>query len=75
MLEGTLQGLLGGLIALLAVYGAYELLLPQIRFGLELVVGRAELRFFTTPEAVRLIASGAGLGLLGSITALIGEKA
>jgi cell division transport system permease protein len=75
LLEGTLQGLLGGLIALLAVYGAYEMLLPQIHFGLELVVGRAELRFFTTGEAFRLVASGAGLGLLGSITALIGEKA
>jgi len=75
LLEGTLQGLLGGLIALLAVYGAYEMLLPQIHFGLELVVGRTELRFFTTGEAFRLVASGAGLGLLGSITALIGEKA
>jgi cell division transport system permease protein len=75
LLEGTLQGLLGGLIALMAVYGAYELLLPQIRFGLELVVGRAELRFFTTAEAFRLIASGGGLGLLGSIMALIGGKA
>ena len=75
MLEGTIQGMLGGLIALLAVYGAYELLLPQIRFGLELVVGRAELRFFTTAESIRLIASGAGLGLLGSMTALVGGKA
>jgi len=75
MLEGTIQGMLGGLIALLAVYGAYELLLPQIRFGLELVVGRAELRFFTTAESIRLVASGAGLGLLGSMTALVGGKA
>lgn len=75
MLEGTIQGILGGLIALLVLYGAYEMLLPQIRFGLELVVGRAELRFFTTAEAIRLIASGAGLGLLGSITALIGSRA
>lgn len=75
MLEGTLQGLLGGLIALLVVYGAYEMLLPQVRFGLELVVGRAELHFFSMAEAVRLVASGAGLGLLGSITALIGGKA
>ncbi len=74
LLEGTLQGLLGGLIALLVVYGAYEILLPQIRFGLELVVGRAELRFFTTAESIRLIASGSGLGLLGSIIALIGGR-
>jgi cell division transport system permease protein len=74
LLEGTLQGLLGGFIALLLVYGAYELFLPQIRFGLELVVGRADLRFFTTAESIRLIASGGGLGLLGSITALIGGR-
>jgi cell division transport system permease protein len=74
LLEGVLQGLLGGLIALALVFGAYELLLPQIRFGLELLVGRAELRFFTSGEAFGLVASGAGLGLLGSITALVGWR-
>lgn len=74
MLEGTLQGLLGGVLALLVVYGAYELLLPQIRFGLEIVVGRAELRFFTGAESLRLVMAGAGLGLLGSITALVGWR-
>ncbi len=74
LLEGSLQGLLGGLIALLVIFGAYELLLPQIRYGLELVLGRAELRFFTSAEAVRLVASGAGLGLLGSMTALVGWR-
>jgi cell division transport system permease protein len=74
MLEGTLQGLLGGLIALLIVYGAYELVLPHIRFALELVLGRADLRFFTVSESARLVGAGAGLGLLGSITALIGWR-
>lgn len=74
LLEGLLQGLLGGLLALAIVYGAYELLLPQMRLGLELVVGRAELRFFTNSESLRLVASGAGLGLLGSITALVGWR-
>ncbi len=74
VLEGTIQGLLGGLLALCAIYGAYALLLPQISFGLELVLGQAELRFFTPPEAIRLVASGGGLGLLGSITALIGGR-
>jgi len=74
LLEGTLQGLLGGLIALLLIFGAYELLLPQIRYGLELVLGRAELRFFSSAESIRLVASGAGLGLLGSITALVGWR-
>ncbi|MFK7898379.1 MAG: cell division protein FtsX [Myxococcota bacterium] len=74
MLEGTLQGLLGGLVALLLVYGAYEMVLPQVRFGLEMLVGRAELRFFNVSESVGLVASGAGLGLLGSLTALVGWR-
>jgi cell division transport system permease protein len=74
ILEGTLQGLLGGLIALVLVFGAYELLFPQFRHGLELLMGRVEPRFFTTAEAIWLVATGAGLGLLGSITALIGWR-
>ena len=74
LLEGTVQGLLGGIVALAVVYGAYELLLPQVRFGLELVLGRAELRFFTPAECFWLVAAGAGLGLLGSMTALVGWR-
>lgn len=74
ILEGTLQGLLGGLIALVLVSGAYEFLLPQLHYGLDLIMGRAELRFFSTSEAIELVATGAGLGLLGSITALVGWR-
>lgn len=74
MLEGTIQGMLGGLIALLVIFGAFEFVLPHVRMGLELVVGRADLRFFSTAESIRLVALGAGLGLLGSITALIGGR-
>ncbi len=74
LLEGMIQGLLGGLIALLIVFGAFELVLPHVRMGLELVVGRADLQFFSTGESIRLVASGAGLGLLGSMTALVGGR-
>jgi len=74
LLEGTIQGLLGGLIALLVVFGAFELVLPHVRTALELVVGRADLQFFSTAESIRLVASGAGLGLLGSMTALVGGR-
>ncbi|MCR9097599.1 MAG: permease-like cell division protein FtsX [bacterium] len=74
LLEGTLQGMLGGVVALVVVFGAYELLLPQLRYGLELLVGRAELSFFTWSEALSLVASGAGLGLLGAMTALAGWR-
>jgi cell division transport system permease protein len=74
MLEGTLQGLLGGVLALVFVWAGYELALPQLRFGLELLMGQAELRFFTPAESFGLVATGAGLGLLGSITALVGWR-
>lgn len=74
LLEGTLQGLLGGALALFLVWCGYELLLPQLRFGLELVVGSAELRFFTNGESLSLVGAGAVLGLLGAMTALAGWR-
>lgn len=74
LLEGTIQGLFGGLLALLILFGSYELLLPQLEYGLELVLGRAELGFFTTAQSIGLVSAGALLGLLGSITAMIGWR-
>lgn len=74
LLEGTLQGLLGGVVALGLLFVGYEVLLPQVRYGLELMVGRAELRFFSATEMVRLVSAGAGLGLMGSLTALVGWR-
>ena len=74
MLEGTIQGLVGGAIALLLILGAYELFLPQLSSGLELLMGRAELRFFSAAEALRLVGSGGALGLFGSMTALVGWR-
>lgn len=74
LLEGTIQGLLGGLLALALLFGTYELLLPQLQYGLELVLGRAELGFFTKAQACLLVGAGALLGLLGSITAMVGWR-
>jgi cell division transport system permease protein len=74
LLEGTLQGLLGGCLALAVVLGLYSLLLPRLESGLELVLGRTALEFFTTGQSIVLVAAGAALGLLGSITALVGWR-
>ena len=74
LLEGTLQGLFGGLLALALLFGTYALLLPQLEYGLELVIGRAELGFLTTAQAILLVGAGALLGLLGSITAMVGWR-
>ncbi|MBK7950337.1 MAG: hypothetical protein IPK00_16695 [Deltaproteobacteria bacterium] len=74
LLEGTIQGLLGGLLALFLVFATFSLLQSQLEYGLELVLGRAGLAFFTKGQSIALVAAGAGLGLLGSITALVGWK-
>lgn len=74
LLEGTLQGILGGLAALAIVYASHALFAPRLASGLELVLGRADLAFFSTAQAITLVAAGALLGLFGSITALVGWK-
>jgi len=74
LLEGTLQGVLGGCLALAVVFGAYELLRPQIESGLALVIGRAGLAFLTTGQALALVAAGALLGLFGAAAALVGGR-
>jgi cell division transport system permease protein len=72
LLEGALQGLLGGAAALLTLLALFELAVPQIAFGLELVAGGLEPRFFEVAEAAALLGFGSGLGVFGSAAALAG---
>ncbi len=72
LLEGAIQGLLGGLLAMLVLLGIFELALPQISFGLELVLGGVQPRFFAAAEAAALVGFGSALGLIGSAAALAG---
>jgi len=71
LLEGVLQGAVGGAIALGLLYALFHLVLPGFEFGLELLVGSAP-RFFSSGEALTVVAGGAGLGLFGSAAALAG---
>ena len=72
LLEGLLEGVAGGALALVCLFALFSLVLPGFEFGLELVVGGVAPRFFGAGEALWLVASGAGLGLLGSGAALAG---
>lgn len=72
LLEGILQGGIGGTLALLLLFALFRLVLPGFEFGLELVLGGAAPRFFTGGEALWLVGGGASLGLLGSGAALTG---
>ncbi|MBW2494725.1 MAG: ABC transporter permease [Deltaproteobacteria bacterium] len=71
LLEGLLQGAAGGAVALALLYALFRLVLPGLEFGLELLVGTAP-RFFSSGEALVVVAGGAGLGLFGSAAALSG---
>ena len=72
LLEGFVQGAVGGTVAVALLYGIFRLVLPGFEFGLEVVLGAAP-RFFTLAEVLVLVSEGAGLGLIGSIAAVSGS--
>ena len=71
LLEGTLQGAIGGLLALATLWAGFHLFVPQVQYGLAFFLGSTEPRFFLLAEALKLVAGGAGLGLFGSFAALM----
>ncbi|MCZ6781875.1 MAG: permease-like cell division protein FtsX [Proteobacteria bacterium] len=75
LLEGTLQGAVGGLVALGLLYAAFIMLVPEVQYGLELFLGSQQPRFFAVGEAAWLVAAGAGLGMCGSGAAMLGWRA
>ena len=74
LIEGLIQGAAGGALALGLLYAVFRLVVPGFEFGLELVLGGVEPRFFSAGEAIWLLAAGAGLGLFGAGAALASES-
>ena len=70
LVEGIVQGSVAGALALVLLFGIFRLVLPGFEFGLELMLGGATPRFFSSGEALALVGGGAGLGLVGSAAAL-----
>jgi cell division transport system permease protein len=70
LLEGFLQGFLGGALALGLLLLLYGLVLPGQADGLEFVLGYARPRFLSGGELVALLTAGTFLGGLGSASAL-----
>jgi cell division transport system permease protein len=73
LLEGIAQGAIGGALALALLAALFRAALPELEFGLALVLGGVEPRFFAPAEAAALVAGGAGLGMVGSAFALSGS--
>jgi cell division transport system permease protein len=72
LVEGLVQGAVGGAVAVALLYGIFRLVLPGFEFGLEIVLGAAP-RFFTPGEALVLVGEGACLGFVGSVAAVTGS--
>lgn len=74
LMEGTLQGAIGGVLAALMLWLAFAVLVPQLEYGLTFLLGNAVPRFFSAGEVVALVCGGAALGLFGSMAALFGGR-
>jgi len=73
LLEGLLQGAAGGAMALLLLFGLFQLVLPGFEFGLEFVLGGVQPHFFAPGQSLVMVAAGAGLGFFGSAAAVAGS--
>jgi cell division transport system permease protein len=71
LVEGFIQGTLGGVVAIALLYGFFRILLPGIEGGLEILLGFATPAFVGAEGVLGLIGAGALLGTLGSGLALV----
>ncbi len=72
LLEGALQGALGGALAVGGLAGLYRLALPSLAAALTLLFGDMPPAFFAPPEMLVLVAVGALLGVFSSAASLAG---
>jgi len=70
MLEGAIQGLLGGVLSLLFLGLSYSLIIARSLHGFWLTPTDFDLTFLTSGQQIVLIFSGALLGTLGSLSSL-----
>jgi cell division transport system permease protein len=70
LIEGALQGLFGGLLALLASFLAYQFILRENLGSLLLLTGIDTIHFLPPLWQVLVVAAGTLIGVLGSLLAL-----
>jgi cell division transport system permease protein len=69
ILQGSLQGLLGALLAVALLALAHRALAPRLETLLNVTVGLSQLRFLSPPTVVSLLLAGALLGGAGGVLA------
>jgi cell division transport system permease protein len=71
LLEGLIEGSLGGALALAGLALAFHGVTGSFGSGLELLLGHLEPSFFNAAQALALVALGGALGALGSAVAVL----
>lgn len=74
LIEGALQGMAGGALAVTLLYLLFQLALPGFTFGMELLLGSVAPHFFSGADMLGLLMIGGLLGLIGSAAALAAES-
>jgi cell division transport system permease protein len=70
LLEGAIQGTLGGLLGVGLLYGLYRIAVPQLGDALELFLGWSQPHFLAPDRIAALVAGGAAFGLVGAAAAV-----
>jgi cell division transport system permease protein len=70
LIEGVVQGALGGAIGLALLYGAFRVVVPQLGDALELFLGWSDPSFLSARGMGLLIGGGAAFGLVGAAIAV-----
>jgi len=70
LIEGVIQGTLGGLLGVGLLYGLYRIAVPQLGDALELFLGWSQPSFLAPESIAALVAGGAAFGLFGAAVAV-----
>jgi cell division transport system permease protein len=70
LIEGGIQGLLGGVFGVGLLYGLFRVAVPQLGDALDLFLGWSQPEFLSPARTVLLVGSGAGFGLFGAAMAV-----
>ncbi len=70
LIEGALQGIVGGLLALVGVWMVFTLVLQEGLYGILIVTGTDGILFLTPPQQWGMVFCGLILGLTGSVLSL-----
>jgi cell division transport system permease protein len=70
LIEGALQGVVGGVLALAGVWMIFTLVLQEGLYGILMVTGTDGILFLSPPQQWAMLSCGLILGLIGSVLSL-----